>query len=222
LGEITIYWASGSGFAWRALLAAELKGVDYESSMISFRDGENRSREYLKMNPRGRVPVLRDGDAFIYESIAIVSYLDAEFPDPPLFGGSALETARIWQRVAEHENYVLPEINRIVGPAFFGTADALADDIREARPNVHTELARLEQIAAGGPFLAGDTISAVDVVYYPSIQILLRAAGKPAMRKFELGLSRLGASYPQLDAWKSRLDALPACQKTYPPHWNAD
>ena len=221
MSDIAIYWASGSPFAWRALLTAELKGIDYESVVISFQDGDNTKPEYLRMNPRGKVPVLRVGSEFVYESLAVMTYLDREFPDPPLFGSSAMETARVWQRIAEHENYFSPEANRIVGPAFFGTTEAQADQIREGRRGIHDELARLEASAADSTFLVGDRITAADVVYYPTIQVLLRAAGKPAMEKFELGLLPLADRYPQLGAWKARLDALPACKKTYPPHWKA-
>ena len=219
MSNITIYWASGSPFAWRALLTAELKGIDYESVLISFQDGDNTAPGYLKMNPRGKVPVLRVDSEFVYESLAVMTYLDEEFPDPPLFGESAMETARVWQRIAEHENYLLPEANRLVGAAFFGNAEEQADSIREARQRIHDELGRLEAIAASGAFLVGDRITAADLVHYPSIQVLLRAAGKPAMEAFELGLLPLADRYPKLGAWKARLDALPACKKTYPPHW---
>jgi glutathione S-transferase len=54
MSDVTIYWGSGSPFAWRALLTAELKGVDYESALISFGDGDLRKPEYLEMNPRAR------------------------------------------------------------------------------------------------------------------------------------------------------------------------
>ena len=53
MSDITIYWASGSPFAWRAVLTAELKGIDYESKLLSFGDGDLRKAEYLEMNPRG-------------------------------------------------------------------------------------------------------------------------------------------------------------------------
>lgn len=221
MSEITIYWASGSPFAWRAVLTAELKGVDYESALISFGDGDTRKAEYLEMNPRGKVPVLRAGSEFIYESLAVMTYLDSMTPDPPLFGESAIETARIWQIIAEHENYVVPEMSRIVGPAFFGTTEAQADSIREGRDKLREELVRLEAVAGNGEFLLGDHITAADVVHYPSIKVLLRAAEKPTMEKFELGLLPLADRYPKLGAWLARLDALEACQKTYPPHWKA-
>jgi glutathione S-transferase len=219
MSDVTIYWGSGSPFAWRALLTAELKGVDYESALISFGDGDLRKPEYLEMNPRGKVPVLRVGSEYIYESLAVMTYLDNMAPNPPLFGESPLETARIWQAIAEHENYVAPETSRIIGPAFFGTTDAQADSIREGRDKLREELVRLEASANDTEFLLGDRITAADVVYYPSIKVLLRAAEKPAMEKFDLGLVPLVDHYPRLGKWLARLDASEACKNTYPPHW---
>jgi glutathione S-transferase len=166
--------------------------------------------------------VLRVDSEYIYESLAVMTYLDNMAPDPPLFGESPLETARIWQAIAEHENYVAPETSRIIGPAFFGTTDTQADSIREGRDKLREELVRLETNANEGEFLLGDRITAADVVYYPSIKVLLRAAEKPAMEKFDLGLIPLADHYPRLGAWLARLDGLEACKNTYPPHWKSD
>ena len=94
---LEIFWFSGSGFAWRAVLAAELKGVPYTSRLIEASAGDHRAPEFLAMNPRGKVPVLRDGDVVVTESMAILAYLDRRFPEPPLFGRTAEETARIWR-----------------------------------------------------------------------------------------------------------------------------
>ena len=151
------------------------------------------------------------------ETLAVMTYLDDMAPDPPLFGESAIETARIWQLIAEHENYVVPQTSRIVGPAFFGTTEDQADSIREGRDKLREELGRLER--TNGEFLLGDCITAADVVHYPSIKVLLRAAEKPAMKDFDLGLLPLAVHYPRLGAWLARLDGLEACKKTYPPHW---
>jgi glutathione S-transferase len=55
---------------------------------------ESKTPEYLALNPRGEVPVLTDGDVVVHESIAIVAYLEGEFPEPALFGATSAETGR--------------------------------------------------------------------------------------------------------------------------------
>ena len=68
---LEFYWGSGSPYSWRVLLALEYKGVPYESHVLQFSKQEHKSPQMLRMNPRGRVPVLRDADFVVYESLAI-------------------------------------------------------------------------------------------------------------------------------------------------------
>ena len=77
---LTLYWGSGSPFSWRVLLALEHKGLPYESQLLHFDKQEHQSPQMLKMNPRGRVPVLKDGDYVVFESVAVLYYLDVKYP----------------------------------------------------------------------------------------------------------------------------------------------
>src|SRR5690349_18889389 len=103
---IEIFWLSGSPFAWRVMLALEVKGLPYQSRLLQRSTGELRSPEFLALNPRGQVPVLRDGEVVVRESLAILAYLDRQYPEPPLFGRTAPEAAAIWQEVMEAAAYI--------------------------------------------------------------------------------------------------------------------
>ena len=59
---LELWWGSGSPYSWRALLALEHKRLPYVSHLVQFSKQEHRSPQMLQMNPRGRVPVLKDGD----------------------------------------------------------------------------------------------------------------------------------------------------------------
>ena len=83
---ITLYWGSGSAFSWRVLLALEHKRLPYESQLLHFDKQEPQSPQMLKMNPRGRVPVLKDNDYVVFESVAVLYYLDQKYPQIPIFG----------------------------------------------------------------------------------------------------------------------------------------
>ena len=83
---IELYWGSGSPFAWRVMLALEVKNLAYESKLMEFSKSEHKTPAYLQLNPRGKVPTLKDDDFAVYESIAIMAYLDRKYPDPPLYG----------------------------------------------------------------------------------------------------------------------------------------
>ena len=76
----TLYYGSGSPYAWRVQLALEHKALPYERKILSFSDRDTHKPEFLALNPRHRVPVLVDGDFVLYESNAIVEYLDDAYP----------------------------------------------------------------------------------------------------------------------------------------------
>ncbi len=61
-------------------------------SSWSFPKASARRPPTLELNPRGKVPTLKDGDFAVYESIAIMAYLDRKYTEPPLFGETPEET----------------------------------------------------------------------------------------------------------------------------------
>ena len=116
---IELYWGSGSPFAWRVMLTLEVKKLAYESKLLEFSKGEHKTPAYLQLNPRGKVPTLKDGDFAVYESIAIMAYLDRKYPEPPLFGKTAEETGLIWQTISECESYLVGEAQQGCPAGFF-------------------------------------------------------------------------------------------------------
>jgi glutathione S-transferase len=218
---IEVFWGSGSPFAWRVLLTLEIKKIPYTSRLIEFSKQEHRSPEILALNPRGKVPVLRDGDYAVSESLAILAYLDRRYPEPPLFGRTAQETGRVWQRISEGVSYFEPLTDRIVRPVFFNKVAGNEADIRDALGTLHQELKRLEDTIGRQDWLAGPALSAADIALYPFVEALLRAAAKPAAMPLELGLMPFAERYPAVHAWRGRIAALPGYDRTYPPHWRA-
>ncbi len=77
---IDVYWSRGSPFCWRMLLALEVKGLDYRSHQLNTDLQAHKAPQMLAMNPRGRLPVLRDGDYVVFESLAVLYYLDLKYP----------------------------------------------------------------------------------------------------------------------------------------------
>jgi glutathione S-transferase len=214
---LEVIWGSGSPYAWRVLLTLEVKGLSYESRLIQFSRGDHRSPEHLALNPRGKVPVLRDGNYVLSESLAIMAYLDRKHPKPPIFGGAAEETGLIWKAISEFQSYVGPLADRIVVPAFGGRPlDAV--DMQAAAGELHGELGRMEQAVTGRGWLAVEQLSAADLAVYPFVEALLRA-GKEAVRPMGLGFLPLAERYPTLEDWRQRIAALPGYARTYPPHW---
>lgn len=216
---IEIFWGSGSVPAWRVLLTLAVKKVPYTSHLLSFSKGEHKSPAMLAMNPRGKVPVLKNGDFVLSESLAIMTYLDRIHPEPPLFGTAPEEAAQIYRAIMEHECYGLPAISAFSRPLIFGHLEAQRDQVILAIDGAATELRALEERLAGREHLVTSALSAADLFVYPQIRTLQRAFDKPGAAELDHGLGPLATTYPALAAWCARIEALPGYDATFPPHW---
>ena len=216
--SIEVFWGSGSTPAWRVLLGLAAKGVPYESHLLSFSNRETRTPEFLALNPRGKVPVLKNGEFVLNESLAILAYLNREFPSPPLFGLSPAETGLVWRSCLEYVGHGDPTFSVVARPLLFGQSEAQAQAIRDGLPAVYAELDSLNAAVKDG-FIVGGTLSAADIVWFCGLHFLQRAATRPAAANFELGLLPFGARWPNLIPWAAKIEALPGYLETFPPHW---
>ena len=214
-----IYWGAGSPYSWRALLGLEVKGLKYDSKLLEFSKNEHLAPEILTMNQRGRLPILRDGKFVIYESIAILVYLEQQHPEIPLFGSSATETSFIWQRIFEIENYLREPLEGIFRPVFFDDVDDSIDAIEKSASYIHAEFKVLETWLDRGDFLAGDKISAADITLFPFIKALQRAMVLKAANSLNLNFKNIDEHYPAIAQWLMRIESIPGYDNTYPPNW---
>jgi glutathione S-transferase len=211
---ITLYYGSGSPFAWRVHLALEHKALAYERTILSFAAGDTRKPEFVALNPRHRVPTIVDGDFVLYESNAIVEYLDEAYPGrgSPLFPGDAKRRALIRRLIAETDNYFDEAIEPVLEESISRKPEErdpkrLADGLQAVRD----EYALFER-ALAGDFLAGP-LSAADYAFYPLVAFLDRCAMRSSLYDAASLLP------PGLAAWKRRVEALPYLASTIPPHW---
>lgn len=216
-----IFWLSGSPYSWRALLAAAVKQASYQSRLLDYSRGDLNTPEFRALNPRGKVPVLRDGEFVLCESLAILAYLDCKSTEPPLFGRNAAETGRVWNAISEWTYYGEPNFDRIGRHILFGNGTAPTEAEHQAVRLLQDELKRMQGVLSARPWLAGDSISAADIVVYPFLALLQRVAAKEAARPLDLAVLPLESQYPALAAWCGRIQALPDYAATYPPHWRA-
>jgi glutathione S-transferase len=216
---LELHWVSGSPYAWRVQLALAFKGLEYVSRLHQISTGELRSASYLAQNPRGRVPTLVHDGFVLYESLAILAYLDREFAAPPLFGESAQATGLVWRHIAEYTAYADPAVEAFVVPIYFGEAEAKAAEVRAAAAVLESELAGWERALAAAPYFAGARPSAADFVIFPAVKSIERAAGKAAAKALGIELLPIAARWPRIAAWLGRIEQLPGYAQTYPPHW---
>ena len=216
---LEIYWGSGSPYSWRVQLALEYKRLPYESHLLQFSKQEHKSPQMLRMNPRGRVPVLKDGDYVVFESLACLLYLDRQYPEPPLFGRTPQEAGTIMRVICEYQAYAEAPLLQIVSAVFFETLDAQTEVVTQAMHVVAGEARTIEGRLSKSDWLVGEHVSAADMVVFPQIMLLLRAMEKREAGELRSRFLPMETTYPAIAAWIKRVEQLPGYDRTYPPHW---
>jgi glutathione S-transferase len=211
--SVVFYYGSGSPYAWRVWLALEHKQVDYEFKLLSFDAGDTRKPEFIAVNPRHQVPTLVDDGFAIYESAAIMEYVEERWPDRPrLFSDDRKQRAVERRMIVEADQYVSKLVSRGGRAILFTPPEKRsAEEIAEIRSDMQQELALWESSIAGGT-LSG-SLSAADYTLYPLIALVRRMG----VRHPEFDVASLIG--PRLTAWADRMAAMPSVQKTLPPHW---
>jgi len=211
---LTFYYGSGSPYAWRVWLALEHKQIPYEMKAMSFSAGDLKTPEFLAINPRHKVPAITDDGFALYESTAIVEYLDEAYRSgPALFPGNTQHRATVRRLVQEADQYYAMAMEEIVDQVLFTAQDKWdLEEIAKARDSLAKELRRWER-SVGGTFLAGDSVSAADFALYPLLALTKR------MEKKKPDLDVAGMTGLNVAAWMQRVEALPYFKKTWPPHW---
>ena len=212
---LTFFHGHGSPYSWRVWLALEHLGLPYELKVISFSDKDQLKPEFVALNPRHQVPTIVHEGFALWESLAILEYLDEIAGGHRLFPGTAQERARIWRLVREDEEHLDNKGLTPIYDELYKKPEGVAPD--ETRLEAGRKKLREEFDYFGrelrGAFLAGDAPTAADFVMYPDIAYVKRIAAKKPQSKLE------GILPPPIAQWAARIEALPYFGKTFPPHW---
>lgn len=199
-----------SSASYRVRIGLNLKGVAYERIDLSLLDGIQRSPDNLARNPQGFVPTLEIDGHILTQSLAILDYLDARFPEPPFASRDPARRARTLAQALLIACDIHPINNlRVLKylKAEFGVEDAARDDWY--RHWIAEGFAALERMAEGsGTYLGGDAPDLADICLVPQ---MFNA------RRFNLDL----APYPTLARIDAALQALPAFAAAHPDRVNA-
>ena len=212
---IIFYFGSGSPYAWKVWLALEHKKLPYEAKRMSFDGGDLKTAEFAAINPRQQVPTLVDNGFAMYESAAILEYLEDRYPDSgaPLWPKDVQARAIARRRAAEVLSHIDP-LNSKIFDLVFGAADQgpNVEAITDWKKSMAEQLTIIDGWLTHD-YLAGDTLSGADFTLYPYVAFLGRIDSRKP------GNNLLALVPPKLAAWMKRIEALPYFMKTYPPHW---
>jgi glutathione S-transferase len=207
MSEFIVYSIPGSPFGRAALTTLEEKGASYRFSPVA--PGTMRSPEHLARHPFGRVPVLQHGDFMLYETQAILRYLDRVLPSPALTPADAKRAARMDQVMNVNDWYLFQGVgsvigfHRVVGPKLMGLKSDEAA-IEAAMPKARAVFQELARLLGEQPYFAGETISLADFLVAPQICFFTQTPE----------WSVLGAPHQNLVAWLARMEARPSLQAT--------
>jgi glutathione S-transferase len=139
-------------------------GTDFETQTVKLHKGEQRTPEYLALNPLGLVPVLVEDGKALNQIVAICDYLDRRFPEVGLLPVDPWQRAQAMSTFAWMNNTVHPTFTHVFRPASFATSEAAQADVRDlAATKFREHLERIQAMTAhAAPWLLGDKPSFAD------------------------------------------------------------
>ena len=204
MSRFVVHSHPGSPFGRSVMATLEEKGTSFRLARLV-----PKSPEHLAMHPFGRIPIFEDDGFRLYETQAILRYLDRVLPTPPLTPSDPKRAARMDQVMNINDWYLFHGVgnviifHRVVGPKVMGTAPD-EEAIRAAMPKAHVVFDELAQLLAQQPFFAGDDISLADLMIAPAMEFF---TATPEW-------SELGAPHANLVAWLARMQARPSIKAT--------
>lgn len=201
-----LYDYSKSSASYRVRIALNLKGLDYQSHVVSLLDGDQRGDPYLALNPAGLVPTLVDNGQVLTQSLAIIEYLEEAYPSPSLLPAERIARAKCRALALDiacdiHPLNNLRVLKHLTGPLGHSEEEKLAWYLHWLK----TGLAAVEKKVESGQtaFCCDDIPTLADICLVPQ---LFNA------RRFSLDLT----PYPTLVEIDQRCQALPAFGKAHP------
>ncbi len=201
---LKLYQFAASGNSRIVRIALVEKGLAFERVNINVGKGENRRPEYLRINPRGKVPALvhvtPGGEVTIFESTIINEYLEETFPERPLMPDDAAGRARVRVLTQLFDVEMSPAAGPLIIETLLRTAQTRKAEVvaehQKATRLVLTTLLKIGLERNGGPFLAGE-YSLADASFTPAMSVMetcgidLQGEFPALARWFELVKGRL-------------------------------
>jgi glutathione S-transferase len=209
-----VYGMYVSSVTQKVLTVFAEKGHEAELVEVNLLKGEDKLPEHLKLQPFGEIPVLEDDGFLLYESRAIIRYLDRKLPGPSLTPGDLKAWALMEQWISVEQSYFSGPVWEIVrsGPVY----DALRQSpgarhfppppdqasLTKAKGEVARTFDAIDKVLANQEYLAGSMFSLAEIAWMPYVNYLLASRGG------DLVMDRANVA-----AWWKRISARPSWVK---------
>ncbi len=206
MAELYTYFRSST--AYRVRIALNLKGVDYDPKFVHLVKNEQKSAVHKKLNPSQAVPVFKDGDWVLTQSMAILEYLDETHPEPALLPTDAKGRARVRQLA----NIIACDIHPVANLRVLKYLENelhvdKSEKLAWYRHWVEEGLSALEQLVKNNPstgtYCHGDAVTLADICLVPQLY---------NAKRFDCNAKK----YPTLVKIGQRLEKLPAFKAAAP------
>jgi len=207
MSEIIVHSIPGSPFGRAVMATLEEKGARYRLTPVM--PGSMKTPQHLALHPFGRIPVLEYDGFRLYETQAILRYLDRLLQEPALTPAEPKRAARMDQVLNVCDWYLFQGcgsvigFQRVVGPKLMGLKPDEAA-IEAAMPRARAVFAELARLLDNQPFFAGEALSLADLHVMPQIDFFTLTPE----------WAELGAPYPNLVEWLKRMQARPSVVAT--------
>jgi glutathione S-transferase len=200
---LRIHYHPRSTYSRRVRIALIEKNIPHELVALNMEKKEHRQAPYLGYNPYARVPTLEEDGFVLYESTAILNYLEANHPQPPLLPPDARGRALVDMHMKLCDLQFTRQAGTIIFPKRFLPKERWDEKlIAQAKGEIERHLAILEQhYLTGREYLVGDRFTLAEVCYAPFLEFL------PLMEI---------APPPAVAAWSARMLARPSALQTTP------
>jgi len=204
-----VYGPAGSTHVWSARLALAEKGVAHELVDIGF--GAHGEEPHLSRHPFAKVPAFEHDGFALYETQAILRYIDEGFPVAPLQPTDLHQFSRMNQIIGIVDAYAYPSIiggivfNRVLAPRLGLPVDDAA--VAAALPRARLSVSEISRLMGDDPYLAGERVSLADLMAIP----LFYYFGKLPEGEAPL------AEHPNIRPWMRRMEERQSFQVTKPP-----
>jgi len=173
------------------LLTLEEKGADYHLAAMQF--GTLKQEPHLSRHPFGRIPAFEHDGWPLYETRAIMRYVDAVVPEPRLQPEWPRDVARMEQIMNITDSYVMPQVSRtitfsrVVAPRFgLPTNEEM---ITKAMPDARHCIGEMARLLSGNTWIAGASLSLADLLLAPQMSMLAQAPEGAAILRTHTNLA---------------------------------
>jgi maleylacetoacetate isomerase len=204
---VRLFQATTSSASWRVRIALALKGIGYESVWIDLHKDEHLTPAYAEVSPMRQVPCLEIDGQRLFQSVAIIEYLEETRPTPALLPTDPLDRARVRALVEVVNSVIQPLHNYAVRQRLKEQLGATEPDTRTwCRYWIDRRFNALNRIvkASAGRYTFRDAVTMADVFLYPQVQTSPR---------FGVDVSK----FPAIAAAVETLGSLPPFRDSHPP-----